>query len=201
MPSPPSLGDAGLAEVAQAVRFPGRRCTTVPHPDSVVSPLAQTTGPGHSADTHWRGRASPGRPEAPQSRDGRLGHPGPKYLPSAIGESGGERPGRRYAGAICPTAPYGPCGQRSLLPDRDFHPAKYLDRSFFTLPLDGGGRGWGCSGAAIPHAKPLIPPIPTFPRQGGRRGKSVQQFMSQYLAPSSRVYDDAVSSSTLFCCI
>src|SRR5437879_801722 len=34
-----------------------------------------------------------------------------------------------------------------------------------------------------PHARPLLPPIPTFPRQGGRSGKPVQKFMSQYLAP------------------
>ena len=66
--------------------------TTVPHPDSAVSPLAQTTGPGVSADTHWRGRARPCRPEASQSRDGRLGHPCPKYLPSAICESGRKGP-------------------------------------------------------------------------------------------------------------
>ena len=59
--------------------------------------------------------------------------------------------------------------------------AKYLDRSFFTLPLDGGGRGWGCSGVAIPYAMPRIPPHPDLPPPGGRSGEPGGKFMSQYL--------------------
>ena len=32
-----------------------------------------------------------------------------------------------------------------------------------------------------PIAGHAFPPIPTFPREGGRRGKPVQKYMSQYL--------------------
>ena len=45
----------------------------------------------------------------------------------------------------------------------------------------GEGEGGGEAGSRPYTLGHSFPPIPTFPHQGGRRGKPVQKFMSQYL--------------------
>src|SRR5437879_5916114 len=43
-----------------------------------------------------------------------------------------------------------------------------------SLPLNGGGRGWGCKGGTGHSETPrACPPIPTFPRQGGRSARGI----------------------------
>jgi len=52
---------------------------------------------------------------------------------------------------------------------------------FLPSPSTGEGEGGGEVGSQPDTLGHPFPPIPTFPRQGGRRGKPVQKFMSQYL--------------------
>src|SRR5712664_3209003 len=52
---------------------------------------------------------------------------------------------------------------------------------FLPSPSTGEGEGGGEVGPQPDTLGHPFPPIPTFPRQGGRRGKPVQKFMSQYL--------------------
>ncbi len=54
-------------------------------------------------------------------------------------------------------------------------------RVFLPSPSTGEGEGGGEVGSQPDTLGHPFPPIPTFPRQGGRRGKPVQKFMSQYL--------------------
>src|SRR5712691_6639336 len=91
------------------------------------------------------------------------------------------RPGTAYRNA--PRQDGGDSGSaQPLARDRRCAVLSTWTEVFLPSPSTGEGEGGGEVGSQPDTLGHPFPPIPTFPRQGGRRGKPVQKFMSQYLA-------------------